>query len=76
MAMAAVGGCWWPIGFEPTWMRGLAQVLPTTWTMQAFNDLMIRHLPAASAAWPFACTMALGLAYVALGLTLHLRRAT
>ena len=44
MTMAAVGGCWWPIDFEPSWMRTLALSLPTTWAMQAFNDLIIREL--------------------------------
>ena len=40
MTMAAVGGCWWPIDFEPVWMQQLALALPTTWAMRAFNDLM------------------------------------
>jgi len=52
MAMSAIGGCWWPLDFEPAWMRAFAQWLPTTWTMLAFNNLMIRDLPAASALWP------------------------
>ena len=52
MAMSAIGGCWWPIDFEPGWMRTLALWLPTTWTMQSFNDLMIRGLSARAILWP------------------------
>ena len=68
MAMAAIGGCWWPLDFEPGWMRELAQWMPTTWTMQAFNDLMIRNQPASAALWPLAATAGLGMIFLAAGL--------
>jgi len=68
MAMSAVGGCWWPLDFEPSWMRAFAQFLPTTWTMLAFNNLMIRNLPPASALWPSCATLALGIAFLTVGL--------
>jgi ABC-type multidrug transport system permease subunit/Skp family chaperone for outer membrane proteins len=68
MTMAAVGGCWWPIDLEPRWMRTVALALPTTWTMQAFNDLMIRHLGSLSAVRPAAITAGFGLLYLAGGL--------
>ena len=68
MAMAAIGGCWWPLDFEPGAMRAIAAWLPTTWTMQAYNDLMIRRLPASAAVWPFAVTIGLGVLYLAVGL--------
>jgi ABC-type multidrug transport system permease subunit len=68
MAMSAIGGCWWPLDFEPSWMRAFAQFLPTTWTMLAFNNLMIRNLPPASALWPSCATVALGLAFLMVGL--------
>jgi ABC-type multidrug transport system permease subunit len=68
MAMSAIGGCWWPLDFEPAWMRSLAQWVPTTWTMQAFNDLMIRGLEPSSAIWPAAVTFALGLVFLVAGI--------
>ncbi len=68
MAMSAIGGCWWPLDFEPGVMRAIAKWLPTTWTMQAYNDLMIRHLPVTAVMWPFAATIGLGVIYLALGL--------
>lgn len=67
MAMSAIGGCWWPLDFEPAWMRAVARWLPTTWAMQAYNDLMIRQLPPASALWPFLVAGALGAIYLAIG---------
>lgn len=76
VAMAAVGGCWWPITIEPIWLQKLAHVFPTAWAMGAFNDLMLRHkalveiLPAVGALAGF------GMVYLALGSRLyHLREA-
>ncbi len=74
MTMAAVGGCWWPIDFEPHWMRVIAVGLPTTWTMQAFNDLIIRRLPAETALIPSLVVAGFGLVYLAAGVALSNRR--
>jgi ABC-type multidrug transport system permease subunit len=68
MAMSAIGGCWWPLDFEPSWMRAFAQFLPTTWTMLAFNNLMIRDLPPFSALWPSFATITLGTVFLLIGL--------
>ena len=67
MAMSAIGGCWWPLDFEPLWMRAVARWVPTTWTMQAYNDLMIRHTAASSAVLPSAYAAGLGCIYLIIG---------
>jgi ABC-2 type transport system permease protein len=68
ISMAAIGGCWWPLDFEPGWMRELARWLPTTWTMQAFNDLMIRNQPPSAALLPLAATIGIGVIFIVAGL--------
>jgi ABC-2 type transport system permease protein len=68
MAMSAIGGCWWPLDFEPGWLRAVADWMPTTWTMQAFNDLMIRELGPADVLSAVAHTAGLGLLYLVIGL--------
>lgn len=68
MAIAAIGGCWWPMDLEPQWMRSLARFVPTTWTMQSFNDLMIRNQPPSAALWPLAATVGLGALFLLAGL--------
>jgi ABC-2 type transport system permease protein len=73
LAMAAIGGCWWPLDFEPAWMRTLAHWLPTTWTMRAYNDLMIRGAPASAALLPFVVTTAIGGVVLAIGVAAALR---
>ncbi|MFQ5653692.1 MAG: ABC transporter permease [Planctomycetota bacterium] len=40
MALAALGGCWWPIEVTPLWMQKLALLLPTGWTMDAMHRLV------------------------------------
>ena len=74
VTMAAVGGCWWPIDLEPRWMPTVALAFPTTWAMDAFNDLMIRRRPAAGALRPTAVMLAYGLLYLAAGLLLFRRQ--
>ena len=40
LALAALGGCWWPIEIAPGWMQSLAAFLPTGWTMDALHRLV------------------------------------
>ena len=73
VTMAAVGGCWWPIDLEPQWMRTVALAFPTTWAMEAFNDLMIRSRGAKAAVVPTAVLLAYGVVYLGIGLALFRR---
>ncbi len=74
ITMAAVGGCWWPIDLEPRWMRTVALAFPTTWAMDAFNDLMIRRRTFETALRPTAVMLAYGTLYLLVGLTIFRRR--
>jgi hypothetical protein len=49
-------------------MRELARWMPTTWTMQAFNDLMIRNQPLSAALRPLSATLGIGLLFLGAGL--------
>jgi ABC-type multidrug transport system permease subunit len=68
LVMSAAGGCWWPLDFEPYWMRAAALAMPTTWTMTAFNNLMIRGFGPASIEVPTLATCAIGLGFLAIGI--------
>jgi len=48
-ALAALGGCWWPIEITPSWMQTLQQFMPTGWTMDALHKLISFQSGAASA---------------------------
>ena len=47
-ALAALGGCWWPIEVTPEWMQFVQKLLPTGWTMDALHKLISFQAVAAS----------------------------
>ncbi|MBN1248420.1 MAG: ABC transporter permease [Anaerolineae bacterium] len=42
MAMAALGGAWFPLEITPPLYRQVVQVLPSTWAMRAYTDILVR----------------------------------
>jgi ABC-type multidrug transport system permease subunit len=48
-ALAALGGCWWPIEVAPEWMQVIQKTIPTGWTMDALHKLISFEAGAASA---------------------------
>ena len=74
LTMAAMGGCWWPLDLEPRWMQRAALVFPTTWAMDAYNDLMIRQQPAPAVLGATGMLAGFGVLYLALGLVLFRHR--
>ena len=42
MAMALLGGCWWPSELFPDVLLAANKVLPTTWVMDGLNGLMLQ----------------------------------
>lgn len=42
MTMAALGGAWYPLEITPPLYRQIVKVLPSTWAMQAYTDLLAR----------------------------------
>ena len=42
MLMAALGGCWWPLEITPPVYQTVVKILPTTWAMEAFNNILVR----------------------------------
>lgn len=48
-ALAALGGCWWPIEITPDWMQLIQKFTPTGWTMDAMHKLISFQSGAASA---------------------------
>ena len=42
MSMAMLGGCWFPLENFPAAAQQVALVLPTTWAMAGFTDIVVR----------------------------------
>lgn len=69
MAMAALGGCWWPLEIVPPWMRTIAFALPTGWGLDGLNRVMAMDAGIGQVAVHLA--VLLGLAAVSLGLAIR-----
>jgi ABC-2 type transport system permease protein len=44
MAMALLGGCWWPSELFPQTLQVANRILPTSWAIQGLSDLSLRGL--------------------------------
>jgi ABC-2 type transport system permease protein len=42
MLLSALGGAWWPLEVTPPAYQTVVKVLPTTWAMIGFNDVILR----------------------------------
>ncbi len=42
MLMAALGGAWWPLEITPPAYQTVVKILPTTWAMQGFQNVLVR----------------------------------
>lgn len=60
MLMAALGGAWWPLEITPSIYQAVVKVLPTTWAMIGFNNVLVRGQGVVGV-WPQA-TILLGFA--------------
>jgi ABC-2 type transport system permease protein len=38
---SAIGGAWWPLFIEPTWMQNIAKIGVTAWAMEGLNNVML-----------------------------------
>src|SRR5258707_555803 len=41
LVTSAIGGAWWPLFLEPTWMQQIAKIGLTAWAMEGLNGEMI-----------------------------------
>ena len=41
LALAPLGGCWWPLFTTPKWMQFIARITPHGWATTGFNKLMV-----------------------------------
>ena len=72
-SMAALGGAWYPLEVTPPLYRQIVQVLPTTWAMRAYTDLLARGADVAGIL-PEACVLCgFAFLFVAIGM-LRFRR--
>ncbi len=42
MVMAALGGAWWQLEVTPPLYQKIVQILPSTWAMKGFNEVIVK----------------------------------
>ncbi len=67
MALASLGGAWWPIEIVPEWMGNLALALPTGWAMRGFHDIITRGLDTAAIMPEVGVLFGFGALFLAVG---------
>ena len=68
MAMALLGGCWYPVELFPQAVRTATKVLPTAWVMQGLTDLTMRGQGLAGVLPEVGVLAAFALSFFLLGL--------
>lgn len=68
MALAALGGCWWPAEITPRWFQSAAHLLPTAWAMDGFHSLISFGYGLESVLLPSAVLLGFGLLFSILGI--------
>ena len=67
MVLAALGGAWWPLEVTPTGYQTAVQVLPTTWAMRGFTDVIVRGQGVAGIGLEAAVLCGFALLFFAIG---------
>ncbi len=71
MLVCAVGGCWWPLFYQPLWLQQAAHLMPTAWAMDALTNLVARGRGLAEVAPQVGVLTAYGTLAAALGMRLQ-----
>jgi ABC-2 type transport system permease protein len=67
LALAALGGLWWPISIVPDWMRIAGEVWFPTWAMYGMTDLILRERGLGAILVPLAVMIGQGMLLLAAG---------
>jgi ABC-2 type transport system permease protein len=68
MLMAALGGAWWPLEVTPQIYQTVVKILPTTWAMMAFNDIIVRGAGVADVLLNVAVLLGFALLFFVIGI--------
>jgi len=68
MALASLGGAWWPIEIVPAWMQKIALMLPTGWAMRGFQDIIVRGLGLQEILLEAVVLIGFGLLFLSIGI--------
>jgi len=68
MTTAAMGGAWFPLEITPEFYRTAVQVLPSTWAMRAYEDILARGATLGDVGLHVGILFAFGLVFTLVGM--------
>lgn len=68
MALAALGGAWYPLEITPALYRRAVNILPSTWAMRAYTDLLARGATVGDVLPAVGVLLGFAVVFVAVGL--------
>ncbi len=68
MTMAALGGCWFPLEITPPVYRQVVQILPSTWALRAYEDILARSATLGDVLPAIAFMVGFGVIFAVLGM--------
>ncbi len=70
LAMAALGGAWWPLEITPPLYRQAAHLLPTAWAMDAYVAILAQSAPLPAVLPQIGVLLGFTLLFAAIGVTI------
>jgi len=64
LALAPLGGCWWPLFIDPKWLQFVAKFTPHGWANEGFNQLMLFGATARDVTWQMVALVGFTLAFI------------
>ena len=73
LTLSGLGGCWWPLFIEPSWMQKLSYIAMPAWGMNCFYNFMLRGKDIAASVYYLAGLYAYGTVILIAGLAIFSR---
>ena len=67
MGMAALGGAWYPLEITPPLYQQIVQILPSTWAMRGYTNLLVRNADVTGVLPEVGVLLGFALLFLALG---------
>lgn len=68
MAMAALGGAWWPMEIVPPFMKTLGHFFPSAWAMDGFTNIIVRGVGVSGILLPATVLLGYAVVFFVLGI--------
>ncbi|HEX6383305.1 MAG TPA: ABC transporter permease [Anaerolineae bacterium] len=69
LAVASLGGAWWPLEIVPAWLQTIGRLTPVAWAMAGFHDIITRGLDVTAVLPEVGVLLAFAVIFLLIGLS-------